>query len=255
MVNLSSDGKKNCEKDMFKNFKYEATLQQNKKFSDYNNKSNIEHTREHHGKNIKIAILLASLPGIFGFLGLGHFYCRKFRLGFAYLFIGIITLFIMFLSLGLFFNYIILPLLIFMGYVILWVWQIYDAKSYAIKYNLEDAVINKNNLLNNKNNENKIRIEVEFPKITYHNIGLSLIERIARNRVTSFYATISMYSMPAITGIAIFLIIGSISVSFQNDSAREGIISINEPALSYSPTLDVTNPVNPSSPISIGALV
>jgi hypothetical protein len=254
MVNLSSDDKENCDEDTLKNFKYEATLQQNKKFSDYNNKSNIEQTRDHHDKNIKIAILLAFLPGIFGFLGLGHFYCRKFRLGLVYLFIGIITFFIMFLSLGLFSNYIILPLLIFIGYVILWVWQIYDAKSYVIEYNLENAVINKNNLLNNKNNENKIRIEVEFPKITYHNIGLSLIERIARKRLINFYATISMYCMPAITGIAIFLMIGSIIVLFQNDSAREAIRSSNEPVLSYAPNLDVTNPVDPSSPISIGAL-
>ena len=99
----------------------------------------------------------------------------------------------MFLLVGIISNDIILLLVIFIGYLILWVWQIYDAKSYAIKYNLENAVRNKNNLLNNKNNENKIRIEVEFPKITYQNIGLSLIERIARNRVTTFYATIRAY--------------------------------------------------------------
>jgi membrane-associated protease RseP (regulator of RpoE activity) len=244
MVSLSFDDKENCEEDTLKN----------KKFSDYNNKPTIEQTRDHHGKNIKIAILLASLPGIFGFLGLGHFYCRKFRLGFVYLFIGIITVFLMFLLLGIISNNTILLLVIFIGYLILWVWQIYDVKSYAIKYNLENAVINKNNFLNNKNNENKIRIEVEFPKITYHNVGLSLIERIARNRLTNFYATISMYSMPAITGIAIFLTIGSIIVLFQNDSIREDIRSSNEPVLSYSPTLDVTNPVDPGSPISIGAL-
>lgn len=192
-----------------------------------------------------MAIFLAFIPGIFGFLGLGHFYSRKFRLGFLYLSIGLLTYFVIFLFFDILFNYYISLIVIYIGYLIMLIWQTYDVKYKVTKFNLENMTYHLSN------NSNKISIEVEFPKITYHNIGLSLIERISKNRIAAFYATISMYSMPAITALALFLMVTSTIILIQNETAREGVRELGI----ESNAIDPSNPLIPwESDISIGAI-
>ena len=221
MVNLSSDEKDNFKKDnTIKDSKDEATESQEKELTECNIKSDIKEISNHrHGKNISMAILLAFIPGIFGFLGLGHFYCKRFRPGFVYLLIGLLTFFVIFLCYILF-NNLILLIVIFIGYLILLIWQIYDVKSIASKYNLENMTQYTSN---NNNNKDKISIEVEFPKITYYNLGLSLIEMIARNRIVIFYSQISMYSMPAITALALFLMVSSTIILIQDETVERAL--------------------------------
>ena len=198
-----------------------------------------------------MAIFLAFIPGIFGFLGLGHFYSRKFRLGFVYLSIGLLTylviflFFVIFLSFDILFNYYISLIVIYIGYLILLIWQTYDVKYKVTKFNFEHMTYHLSN------NSNKISIEVEFPKITYHNIGLSLIEIIARNRIAALYATISMYSMPAITALALFLMVASTIILIQNETAREAVREFGI----ESNVIDPSNPLIPwESGISMGAI-
>lgn len=74
---------------------------------------------------------------------------------------------------------------------------------------------------------NRIRAEIKFPLILIHTpYGLTFFDKIARNKIAKAYAKFNTYLMPAITALAIFLIIGSLMVLFSNGAAREGVRDI-----------------------------
>ena len=73
--------------------------------------------------------------------------------------------------------------------------------------------------------KNKVRIEVKYlVLILIHTpFGLEFFDTIARTRAAKFYARFNTYLMPAITVLAIFLVVGSLAVMFANSQAREGV--------------------------------
>lgn len=84
--------------------------------------------------------------------------------------------------------------------------------------------------------KDKFRIEVEFPKITYYNLGLSILETLSKTRVASLYGKISTYSMPIITAISLYITIGGLMVLISNADIREAIYTLG--------------PINPFTPLA-----
>lgn len=107
-------------------------------------------------KNEKIAILLAALPGAFGFLGIGHIYAGRIGRGFillvgAWVLAGIGFLCLVAWSM----SHMVIPppgqpigeppayslvllavgSVLLLGLAVLWIWQIFDAKSVCRNYN------------------------------------------------------------------------------------------------------------------------
>lgn len=69
-----------------------------------------------------------------------------------------------------------------------------------------------------------MRAEVKLPLILIHTpFGLSFFDKVAKWRAAKIYADFNIYLMPAITALAIFLIIGSLTVMFSNASARGAV--------------------------------
>jgi membrane-associated protease RseP (regulator of RpoE activity) len=95
--------------------------------------------------------------------------------------------------------------------------------------------------------KSKIRAEVKFPLILIHTpFGLEFFDRVSKWRAAKFYADFNTYLMPAITALAIFLIIGSLIILFSNVDARVGVRSIG-------PTANLLIPgLNPYLPITYG---
>ena len=85
--------------------------------------------------------------------------------------------------------------------------------------------------------KDKFRIEVEFPKITYYNLGLSILETLSKTRLASLYGKISTYSMPIITAISLYMTIGGLMVLILNTDIRQVIY-----------TLGALNPFTPLAP-------
>jgi membrane-associated protease RseP (regulator of RpoE activity) len=73
--------------------------------------------------------------------------------------------------------------------------------------------------------KNKVRVELKLlVLILIHTpFGLKFFDKIANTRAAKFYAKFNTYLMPAITALAIFLVIGSLMVMFANAQAREGV--------------------------------
>ncbi|HEV8405619.1 MAG TPA: site-2 protease family protein [Nitrososphaera sp.] len=72
--------------------------------------------------------------------------------------------------------------------------------------------------------KNGVRAEVKLPLILIHTpFGLSFFDKVAKWRAAKIYADFNIYLMPAITALAIFLIIGSLTVMFSNASARGAV--------------------------------
>jgi membrane-associated protease RseP (regulator of RpoE activity) len=71
----------------------------------------------------------------------------------------------------------------------------------------------------------KLRVEVKLlVLILVHTpFGLEFFDRLAKTRAAKLYAKFNTYLMPAITVLAIFLVIGSLMVMFANAQAREGV--------------------------------
>jgi hypothetical protein len=94
-------------------------------------------------KSSGTAILLALFLGLFGFMGVGHWYVNRLGRGFLFLFIGLSfpviivysTIFI--IPLGPMMMPIILPIIIVagLGWFIVWLIQIFDANKLAVQYN------------------------------------------------------------------------------------------------------------------------
>lgn len=83
--------------------------------------------------------------------------------------------------------------------------------------------VNTSQLEQQKNN--RVRVELKlFVLILIHTpFGLEFFDRVAKWRIAKFYARFNTYLMPAITALAIFLILGSLLVMFSNAQAREEI--------------------------------
>ena len=92
-----------------------------------------------------------------------------------------------------------------------------------------------------------LRAEVKLPLILIHTpFGLRFFDKVAKTRAAKVYADFNTYFMPAITALAIFLIIGSLMVMFSNAAARQGVASIGPQANLLIPGL------NPFLPITYG---
>jgi membrane-associated protease RseP (regulator of RpoE activity)/uncharacterized integral membrane protein len=92
----------------------------------------------------------------------------------------------------------------------------------------------------------RVRVEVKLlVLILIHTpFGLELFDKIANTRAAKFYAKFNTYLMPAITALAIFLVIGSLMVMFANAQAREGVrgagLAANLLIPGFNPYLPVT---------------
>jgi membrane-associated protease RseP (regulator of RpoE activity) len=92
-----------------------------------------------------------------------------------------------------------------------------------------------------------VRAEVKLPLILIHTpFGLEFFDRVAKWRAAKIYADFNTYLMPAITGLAIFLIIGSLFILFANASARGAVAGVGPQANLLIPGL------NPFLPITYG---
>jgi len=71
--------------------------------------------------------------------------------------------------------------------------------------------------------KNKIRLEWKFPVILIHTpFGLHFFDRVANTKAARVYAGFSIYLMPLITALGIFLIVTSLIVISSNPGARAG---------------------------------
>ena len=107
-------------------------------------------------KNEKVAMILAVLPGILGFLGVGHFYIGRIRRGVILLVgaWGLITAsFFCFAAwsmshmiipppgqpvgepLAYAMAFLVVSLVLFFGFIALWIWQIFDARAVCQTHN------------------------------------------------------------------------------------------------------------------------
>ncbi len=96
-------------------------------------------------------------------------------------------------------------------------------------------------------NNRRIRAEVKLPLILIHTpFGLDFFDRVAKWRIAKVYADFNTYLMPLITGLAIFLILGSLAILVGNSGARDGAASIGPQANLLIPGL------NPYLPLTYG---
>ena len=106
--------------------------------------------------------------------------------------------------------------------------------------------VNTSQLEQQKNN--RVRVELKlFVLILIHTpFGLEFFDRVAKWRIAKFYARFNTYLMPAISALAIFLILGSLLVMFANAQAREGVRGVGPAANLLIPGF------NPYLPITYG---
>lgn len=95
--------------------------------------------------------------------------------------------------------------------------------------------------------KNRVRAEVKLPLILVHTpFGLKFFDRVAKWPGAKLYAEFNTYLMPAITALAIFLIVGSLLVMFANSDARAGVRGVGIQANLLIPG------INPYLPITYG---
>jgi membrane-associated protease RseP (regulator of RpoE activity) len=93
----------------------------------------------------------------------------------------------------------------------------------------------------------KVRAEVKLPLILIHTpFGLEFFDKVAKLRAAKVYADFNTYLMPAITALAIFLIMGSLMIMFSNATARGAVATVGPQANLLIPGL------NPFLPITYG---
>lgn len=93
----------------------------------------------------------------------------------------------------------------------------------------------------------RVRAEVKLPLILIHTpFGLDFFDRVAKWRGAKLYADFNTYLMPAITALAIFLILGSLMILVSNSAARDGVAAIGPQANLLIPGL------NPYLPLTYG---
>ena len=107
-------------------------------------------------KNEYVAVLLAALLGVIGFLGIGHFYTGRFRRGIILIIVGWLIIGIDFVLFALWSMsgmvipppgytkveppaftaaFLITAIVLFLGFGGLWIWQILDARAKCRAYN------------------------------------------------------------------------------------------------------------------------
>lgn len=93
-----------------------------------------------------------------------------------------------------------------------------------------------------------MRVEVKaLVLILIHTpFGLEFFDKVAKWRIAKLYARFNTYMMPAITALAIFLILGSLMVMFADAQAREGVRGVGPAANLLIPGF------NPYLPITYG---
>lgn len=92
--------------------------------------------------------------------------------------------------------------------------------------------------------QSKIKFDLHLPLILIHTpYGLKFFDKVAQTRAGKFYAKFNTFLMPAITILALFLIIGSIATLFSNDMARDAARSVGPQGNLLIPGLNNSIPI------------
>ena len=104
--------------------------------------------------------------------------------------------------------------------------------------------VNTSQLEEQKNSRMRVELKAFVLILIHTPFGLEFFDKVAKWRIARFYARFNTYLMPAITALAIFLIVGSLMVMFANAQAREGVRGVGPAANllipGFNPYLPVT---------------
>jgi membrane-associated protease RseP (regulator of RpoE activity) len=106
--------------------------------------------------------------------------------------------------------------------------------------------VNTSQLEQQKNSRVRVEVKALVLILIHTPFGLEFFDKVAKWRIAKFYARFNTYLMPAITALAIFLIIGSLMVMFADAQAREGVRGVGPAANLLIPGF------NPYLPITYG---
>ncbi|MFL6480453.1 MAG: M50 family metallopeptidase [Nitrososphaera sp.] len=110
--------------------------------------------------------------------------------------------------------------------------------------NTEEA--NTSQLEQQKNSRMRVEVKALVLILIHTPFGLEFFDKVAKWRIAKLYARFNTYMMPAITALAIFLILGSLMVMFADAQAREGVRGVGPAANLLIPGF------NPYLPITYG---
>ena len=105
---------------------------------------------------------------------------------------------------------------------------------------------NTSQLEEQKNNRVRVELKALVLILIHTPFGLEFFDKVAKWRIARFYARFNTYLMPAITALALFLIVGVLIAMFANAQAREGVRGVGPAANLLIPGL------NPYLPITYG---
>ncbi|MDQ3835926.1 MAG: site-2 protease family protein [Thermoproteota archaeon] len=97
-----------------------------------------------------------------------------------------------------------------------------------------------------KNSRMRVEVKALVLILIHTPFGLEFFDKVAKWRIAKLYAKFNTYMMPAITALAIFLILGSLMVMFADAQAREGVRGVGPAANLLIPGF------NPYLPITYG---
>ncbi|MFL6526035.1 MAG: M50 family metallopeptidase [Nitrososphaera sp.] len=97
-----------------------------------------------------------------------------------------------------------------------------------------------------KNSRMRVEVKALVLILIHTPFGLEFFDKVAKWRIAKLYARFNAYMMPAITALAIFLILGSLMVMFADAQAREGVRGVGPAANLLIPGF------NPYLPITYG---
>jgi hypothetical protein len=106
--------------------------------------------------------------------------------------------------------------------------------------------VNTSQLEQQKNNRVRVELKALVLILIHTPFGLEFFDKVAKWRIARLYARFNTYLMPAITALAIFLIVGSLMVMFADAQAREGVRGVGPAANLLIPG------INPYLPITYG---
>jgi membrane-associated protease RseP (regulator of RpoE activity) len=106
--------------------------------------------------------------------------------------------------------------------------------------------VNTSQLEQQKNSRVRVEVKALVLILVHTPFGLEFFDKVAKWRIAKFYARFNTYLMPAITALAIFLILGSLMVMFADAQAREGVRGVGPAANLLIPGF------NPYLPITYG---
>ncbi|MFL6482841.1 MAG: M50 family metallopeptidase [Nitrososphaera sp.] len=105
---------------------------------------------------------------------------------------------------------------------------------------------NTSQLEQQKNSRMRVEVKALVLILIHTPFGLEFFDKVAKWRIAKLYARFNAYMMPAITALAIFLILGSLMVMFADAQAREGVRGVGPAANLLIPGF------NPYLPITYG---